>query len=194
MTRSNNRGLGALLALALLLVSAVPAFAADAEPVLRGTVVGPDGRPFAVVDARATIFAPDGGGVVATRFEVAADGSFTVPLMPWGTSARPAQVRLQVEGIVGPAVATSNGCMAQYAPSASATFDVALANGADPDPVELVATEELVDEVCDGPGLPGATLPPTGEGPAAAVGFAPIVGLLASAATTVLLASRALPR
>ncbi len=193
MHRTFRRVTTTVIALACLLGAALPVAAADADPILRGTVVGPDGRPFAVVDGRATIIGPD-GGAVANRFEVATDGSFAVPLMPWGTSAQPAAVTLRIEGLVGAPEPTGNGCFVQYAPVATITFDVALADGSDPAPVQVVAAEELVDEFCGGVGNPDLTLPPTGPGGAAeGIALAPLVGLLSQAASTVLQAGRAFP-
>jgi len=147
-------------AVLLLAATAVPVLAAD-EPILRGSVVTEDGQPFAVDDARMTIVAAEEGGVVANRFEVAEDGSFEVPLMPWGTTAAPAQVRLSIVGVVTTVVLDDDGCSEQYAPIAARTFDVALENGEDPQPIELVAAEELVARVCGGIATPAPTLPPT---------------------------------
>ena len=168
MLGSIHRLSATVLAVLLLAATAIPALAAD-EPILRGVVLMEDGRPFAVDEARVTLVAPGDGGVVANVFEVADDGSFEVPVMPWGTPGAPAQVRLRISGVVSTVVLNDDGCSEQYAPIAAATFTIALEGGGEPERVELTANEELIGTVCGG--LAAPTLPPTDtEGVAAACG------------------------
>jgi hypothetical protein len=170
---SVHRVLAAAAAILLLAAASGTALAAD-EPVLHGVVLGEDGKPFTVEVVRLTLSAPGDGGVIATKFEVADDGSFEVALMPWGTIAAPAEVRVTVTGVVTTVVLADDGCSQQYAPVAESTFPVALEGGAEPAPIQLVARERLVDTVCGGLETPTITLPPTdgfgssGTGPATA--------------------------
>jgi hypothetical protein len=182
---SVHRVLAAAAAILLLAAASGTALAVD-EPVLHGIVIGADGNPFTVEEARLTLSAPDDGGVIATKFEIADDGSFEVPLMPWGTTTAPAEVRLTVTGVVTTVVLADDGCSQQFAPVAESTFPVALAGGAQPAPVQLVAHERLVETVCGGLATPAITLPPTdgfgasGSGPmtTAQASYAASVGAL----------------
>ena len=160
MPRSIRHLLAAALAVTALAVAAVPAFAVD-EPVLSGTVVDGAGQPFTVEEARMTMTGPDGGGLHAAQLEVAADGSFDVVLMPWGTTESPAEVTLTITGAVTEVVTNADGCNDSYAPVAESTFDVALESGGEPDPVALVAEPQLVGTVCGVGATPVVTLPPT---------------------------------
>jgi hypothetical protein len=158
--RSIRNFLAALVAVTALALAAVPAFAAD-EPVLSGTVVDAAGQPFPVEDARMTMTGPDGGGLHAAQVEIAADGSFDVALMPWGTAESPAQVTITVTGAVSEVVTNADGCNDSYAPVAESTVDVALESGGEPDPIELVAEPQLIGTVCGAGATPVVTLPPT---------------------------------
>ena len=160
MPRSIRHCLAAMVAVAALALAAVPALAAD-EPVLSGTVVDAAGQPFEVEEARMTMTGPDGGGLHAAQLEVAADGSFGVALMPWGTTESPAQVTITITGVVSEVVTNADGCNDSYAPVAESTFDVALESGGEPGPIELVAAPQLVGTVCGAGATPVVTLPPT---------------------------------
>jgi hypothetical protein len=172
--RSIRHFLAASVAVTALAFAAVPAFAAD-EPVLSGTVVDAAGQPFDVEEARMTMTGPDGGGLHAAQLEVAADGSFDVALMPWGTAESPAQVTITITGAVSEVVTNADGCNDSYAPVAESTVDVALESG-EPDPIELVAEPQLVGTVCGVGATPVVTLPPTVVEPVTpAPSFAPVV-------------------
>ncbi len=160
MPRSIRRFLAVSLAVGALALGAAPVFAVD-EPVLSGTVVDDAGAPFAVEQARMTMTGPDGGGLHAAQIEVAADGSFDVALLPWGTAEAPAQVTVSITGAVSEAVTNADGCTDQYAPVAEATFDVTLESGGEPEPVVLVAEPQIVATVCGAGATPVVTLPPS---------------------------------
>lgn len=160
MPRSLRHLAAATLAVAALSVAAVPAFAADA-PVLTGTVVDASGQPFPVEDGMMTMTAPDGGGIHGAPVSVGGNGSFEVELMPWGTEATPAEVTISITGVVSETVETPTGCIDQYAPVAETTFAVALESGGEPEPVELVAEQQLIGTVCGAGSSPTTTLPPS---------------------------------
>jgi hypothetical protein len=157
---SPRRLVATVIALLALAVSAVPTFAAD-EPVLTGTVVDAAGQPFPVENGRMMITAPDGGGIHGAQVSVGGDGSFEVALMPWGTDATPAEVTITITGVVSETVVNDAGCTDQFAPVAEATFDVALESGGEPEPVALVAEQQLIGTVCGAGGTPVVTLPPS---------------------------------
>jgi hypothetical protein len=140
-------------------VSVVPALAADA-PVLTGTVVDANGEPFPVENGLLEMTAPDGGGIHAAQVSVGGDGSFEVEVMPWGTDANPAEVTITITGVVAESVEDAAGCTNQFAPVAEATFPVAFESG-EPEPVALVADEQLIGTVCGAGGSAGPTLPPS---------------------------------
>jgi hypothetical protein len=162
--RSALRIVASAAAIVLLALAALPVMAAG-EPVLRGRILDADGNPFPVESARMTLIAPDGGGSVASKFEVAEDGSFEVALMPWGSVQAPAQVRIDVTGAVTSVVVDDEGCSEQFAPLVQAVFPVALESGSDPEPVELIGREVPVGTVCGNVAAPGTTLPPTDVNP-----------------------------
>jgi hypothetical protein len=141
-------------------VTAVPVFAADA-PVLTGTVVDANGQPFPVENGLLEMTAPDGGGIHAAQVSVGGDGSFEVEVMPWGTESNPAEVTITITGVVADTTEDAAGCTNQFAPVAEATFSLALESGGEPDPVALVAEEQLIGTVCGAGGSSGPTLPPS---------------------------------
>jgi hypothetical protein len=152
---------------AALVLSAVPALAAD-EPVLTGTILDASGQPFEIVDADMTMTAPDGGGVHAAPMVIAADGSFEVGLMPWGTADNPAVVEIVATGVQIEAPGTEEGCLDQVVPTVDVALEVALESGGEPVPVELVAENEVVSTVCGATGTSAPTLPPSNVDPTAA--------------------------
>ena len=160
MPRSIRHSVSAALAVAAILASVVPAFAADA-PVLTGTVVDGSGEPFPVESGLLEMAAPDGGGVHAVQVSVGGNGSFEVEVMPWGTATTPAEVTISITGAVSETVETAAGCIDQYAPVAEATFEVTLEDGGEPEPVALVAEERLIGSICGAGNSPGTTLPPS---------------------------------
>ncbi len=164
MPRSIRRLLVTVLGGAALLLSATPAFAAD-EPVLRGTILDADGAPFEVEQARMTMAGPDGAGMHAAPLVIAADGSFEVTLMPWGTAEAPAAVTIEVTGAVTEQVPNAAGCIDDYAPVAETTVDVALESGGEPDPIAVVAEPRIVGTVCGTTGSAAPTLPPSEVSP-----------------------------
>jgi hypothetical protein len=141
-------------------VAAVPVFAADA-PVLTGTVVDANGQPFPVENGLLEMTAPDGGGIHAAQVSVGGDGSFGVEVMPWGTESNPAEATITITGVVADTTEDAAGCTNQFAPVAEATFSLALESGVEPDPVALVAEEQLIGTVCGAGGSSGPTLPPS---------------------------------
>lgn len=143
-----------------LSVTAVPAFAAD-TPVLTGTVVDANGDPFPVENGLLEMTAPDGGGIHAAQVSVGGDGSFEVEVMPWGTDANPAEVTITITGVVTETTEDAAGCTNQFAPVAEATFPVALESGGEPEPVQLVAEQQLIGSVCGAGGSADPTLPPS---------------------------------
>ena len=167
MPRSIRHLLAATLAVMALAAGAVPAFGAD-EPVLTGTVVDAAGQPFPVEDGLAIQTAPDGGGIHAAQISVGGDGSFEVELMPWGTDGNPAEVTITITGAVSDTRENSAGCTDQFASVAEATFEVALEDGGQAEPVELVAQEQLIGTVCGAGGSPVVTLPPSQVDPTTA--------------------------
>jgi hypothetical protein len=156
------------LATAVVTLCAVPALAAD-QPVLAGTVVDANGDPFPVENGLLEMTAPDGGGIHAAQVSVGGDGSFEVEVMPWGTDDNPAEVTITITGVVASTVETAAGCTDQLAPVAESTFAVALANGGQPEPVELVAEERLIGSLCGEGSSSEATLPPSEVDPASPV-------------------------
>lgn len=164
MPRSIRHLVAIALAATAMSVTVVPAFAAD-SPVLTGTVVDANGEPFPVENGLLEMTAPDGGGIHAAQVSVGGDGSFEVEVMPWGTDANPAEVTITITGVVAETAEDAAGCTNQFAPVAEATFPVAFENG-EPDPVALVAEEQLIGTVCGAGGSAGPTLPPSEVDPA----------------------------
>ncbi len=162
--RSLRHLLAVAVAILALSTAAVPAFAAD-EPVLTGTIVKADGTPFPIEVARMTMTGPDGGGIHAEVIEPGVDGSFEVVLMPWGTAEAPAEVRITVTGAGTESVPNAAGCVDEVAHVADATFEVALQDGGEPQPVQVVAEAQIVGTVCGAQATPGTTLPPSGVSP-----------------------------
>jgi hypothetical protein len=158
--RSIRHFLAIAFAATAVSVAAVPAFAADA-PVLTGTVVDANGEPFPVESGLLEMTAPDGGGIHAAQVSVGGDGSFEVEVMPWGSEANPAEVTITITGVVADTTVDAAGCTNQFAPVAEATFPVALESGGEPEPVALVAQEQLIGSVCGAGGTAGPTLPPS---------------------------------
>jgi hypothetical protein len=174
-------------------------------PLIEGTVLGPDGEPFAVKTARVTQFGPNGVGAEATKFTVAGDGSFAITLRPWGTPDAPSRVEFDIVGVTS-RIDIGDGCVAQSAIVARDSFDLVLASGEAPDRLMLEGSEQQVGQVCGGASAtpttnqPTArpTLPPTDaapgflDGPASAVASvaAVIGGLLLVAAGLALAAGR----
>jgi hypothetical protein len=158
--RSIRHFLAIAFAATAVSVAAVPAFAADA-PVLTGTVVDANGEPFPVESGLLEMTAPDGGGIHAAQVSVGGDGSFEVEVMPWGSEANPAEVTITITGVVADTTVDAAGCTNQFAPVAEATFPVALESGGEPEPVALVAQEQLIGSVCGAGGSAGPTLPPS---------------------------------
>jgi hypothetical protein len=158
--RSIRHFLAIAFAATAVSVAAVPAFAADA-PVLTGTVVDANGEPFPVESGLLEMTAPDGGGIHAAQVSVGGDGSFEVEVMPWGSEANPAEVTITITGVVADTTVDAAGCTNQFAPVAEATFPVALESGGEPEPVALVAQEQLIGSVCGAGGSAGPILPPS---------------------------------
>jgi hypothetical protein len=158
--RSIRHFLAIAFAATAVSVAAVPAFAAD-TPVLTGTVVDANGEPFPVESGLLEMTAPDGGGIHAAQVSVGGDGSFEVEVMPWGSEANPAEVTITITGVVADTTVDAAGCTNQFAPVAEATFPVALESGGEPEPVALVAQEQLIGSVCGAGGTAGPTLPPS---------------------------------
>lgn len=169
------------------------ALAADPPTVeLTGTLVDGAGAALAGVDLLLTEeLAPD-GGIAAFQTTTGADGSFGVALYPWGTADVPATLSI----VTAPDVE-----LTRIGPECSQTWSVVLAAARDlalgqagapaPEPLALVATTELIGEVCavvatpppiagnGGAGLtppPTDTVPPTAGGEMDRLGLALIVG------------------
>jgi hypothetical protein len=124
-------------------------------PVLRGTILGPDGLPF--VPERATVSMHRGdGGTWDGRFTVDPDGSFSTRVEPWGTVDEPADLVVHVTGVVV-GTETDGDCTYDLAPDASLVREVALAGGADPAPISIVADISRVAGVCGTTGTPAPT-------------------------------------
>jgi len=171
------RGLvAATVAILALAAVAAPVMAVD-EPVLTGTALDPDGRPFEVERALLTMTGPGGAGIHAVPFEVDADGTFAVPILPWGTPDAPAAVEISITGAVTEAEPEAAGCANQYAPVVESTFPIALEGGGQPEPLALVADLGLVGTVCGEAVASAPTLPPSEVDPAPA---APTSGATAS--------------
>jgi hypothetical protein len=158
--RSIRHLIAIALAAAAMSITVVPALAAD-TPVLTGVVVDANGAPFPVENGLLEMTAPDGGGIHAAQISVGGDGSFEVEVMPWGTDANPAEVTITITGVVAQSSEDAAGCTNQFAPVAVATFPVALESGGEPEPVALVAEEQLIGTVCGAGGSAGPTLPPS---------------------------------
>jgi hypothetical protein len=124
------------LAATAMSVMVVPVLAADA-PVLTGTVVDANGEPFPVENGLLEMTAPDGGGIHA------------------------AEVTITITGVVAETTEDVAGCTNQFAPVAVTTFPIALESGGEPEPVRLVAEEQLIGTVCGAGGSAGPTLPPS---------------------------------
>jgi hypothetical protein len=163
--RSIRHLAAAALASVALAIAALPALAAD-QPVLTGTVVDANGDPFPVENGLLEMTAPDGGGVHAAQVSVGGDGSFEVEVMPWGTEGNPAEVTITITGVVAETVEDDAGCTNQFAPVAEATFRVALESGGEPEPVQLVAEEQIIGTVCGAGSSVDPTLPPSEVDPA----------------------------
>ena len=160
MPRSIRHLVAIALAATAMSVIVVPVLAADA-PVLTGTVVDANGEPFPVENGLLEMTAPDGGGIHAAQVSVGGDGSFEVEVMPWGTDASPAEVTITITGVVAETTEDVAGCTNQFAPVAVTTFPIALESGGEPEPVRLVAEEQLIGTVCGAGGSAGPTLPPS---------------------------------
>jgi hypothetical protein len=167
LRHSIPRSAALAVAAAALLLSAVPALAAD-EPVLTGTILDASGQPIEIVDADMTMTAPDGGGIHGAPMVIAADGSFEVGLMPWGTADNPARVEIVATGVQFEAPGAEEGCLDQVVPTVDVALEVALESGGEPVPVELVAEPQVVSTVCGAIGGGTRTLPPSNVDPTAA--------------------------
>ena len=160
MPRSIRHLIPIAFAATAMSTTVVPVFAADA-PVLTGTVVDASGQPFPVENGLLEMTAPDGGGIHAAQVSVGGDGSFEVEVMPWGTDGNPAEVTITITGVVADTTEDAAGCTNQFAPVAEATFPLALESGGEPEPVALVAQEQLIGTICGAGGSANPTLPPS---------------------------------
>ncbi len=138
--------------------------------LLRGTVLDRAGRPFPG-DVASVVMGRADGGTWSGSFAVAPDGSFAVPVEPWGTAATPATIDVVIDG---PATSSSTDGTCTFSWGLVGRFhvDVALADGTPPPALAIVARSEQVAGVCaetavaTGPssttGTPQtATVPPT---------------------------------
>ncbi len=193
---------------AIEVIAYVTGIGACVAPLVLGTVLGPDGEPFAVKTARVTQFGPNGEGAVGMRFEVDADGSFKVVLRPWGTADAPSRVEFDIVGLTTK-IAIGGGCFALSAIVARESFDLVLATGETPDPLVLAGTVRQLGEVCGGATATPATnvrtarptLPPSDGaellgGPGSAASVAAVIGglLLVASGLTLGIARRPGPR
>lgn len=127
-------------------------------PLLRGTILGPDGLPFVPTIATVSMRRGDGGSWDG-RFTVDDRGSFSTRIEPWGTPEEPADLVVHVTGaVVG--TETDGDCTYDLAPDASFIGQVTLADGANPAPITIVADIGRVAGVCGTSGTPAPTRSP----------------------------------
>ncbi|MFL5778058.1 MAG: hypothetical protein ACJ761_03845 [Chloroflexota bacterium] len=142
------------------------------DPVLHGTIVDQHGDAFTVLKGAVSQVPPGGGDPFEFPLKVASDGSFDVTLKAIGTEDAPSRVEVTAWGAVTrTAPGDDPACTDQFGPLATATYDLALADGKDPEAVRIEAVEILVGTVCSDVGTPRPsataratpkpTLPPT---------------------------------
>ena len=144
----------------------------DCSPlVVTGSVLDPDGEPFVVATATASLTTPDGEQDVSVS--VADDGSFRIEVPRWDPAVD-ATLELTAASAPTKTVDTGDGCGDTYALVATHTWTLADPVTV-PDPVTLDAKETVVGEVCRAtatprptttahpttPGTGDPTLPPT---------------------------------
>ena len=142
-----------------------------------GSVVDGEGVPLAGVQLLLSEELPPSGGIAAVPATTDASGSFLVDLHPWGTAEAPA--KLTVTTLPDQSVdRVIENCSQTWSVSVEASQDIAWAESGPTEPLVLVATTELLGEVCGtvgsappaatsrpgnaaGGGGPGITPPPT---------------------------------
>ena len=167
-----------------------------------GQLLDATGAPLAGIDLIVSEELPPDGGLAGFHATTGADGRFEVSVDPWGTREAPATFTFRTAAGTSISIIKTS-CTQTWGVAVSDTRQLALADGAAPDPIALVGSTTLVGEVCGTTGTPrptpvgnsqdhprpGPTLPPTDAGatldeqrerPASAllVGFA--VGLAAA--------------
>jgi hypothetical protein len=138
-------------------VSSVALAAEPTAVTVSGTLVDEHGAALAGVHlVIEELLAPDGG---LAGFQVVTDakGAFSADVEPWGTADEPATLTVSTPPDVLETVNVIDGsCTRSFSVIVKATRDVALADGP-ADPLALMATTELLGEVCG----TTATPPPT---------------------------------
>jgi len=135
---------------------------------LTGTLVDGSAAPLAGVHLIVIQEYAADGGLAAVQAVTGADGTFSVEVHAWGTSATPATLRITTPA--GEEL-QRNGpdCSQTWSVALDSRHDLALAE-APPEPLTLTATTALLGEVCGtvgGPGPGSGTDSGTGGGGAA---------------------------
>lgn len=153
----------AVLALAGSVAAASPTTATpDPTFVLTGRILNTAGQP--IVVSSAEVFEPFADGTYySAPLDVAADGTFSVALVPAGTSASPVTAMVEAFGPPLPDSTDIPGCVYTYAPAG----DVSVSLTGTPPSSPVVVTIEAVSvfqAICTGTASPTITLPPTDTG------------------------------
>ena len=147
--RSLGRRVSLVTGLALALTGGGAVLAAEAVPTVdvSGVVLDTEGQPAVVESARVDEFETPESEGVRTTIDVAADGTFTVPLREWGTAEQPAIARFAVFGPPGePVVINDEGCTETTTPFG--TVDVAIPGEVPAEPIAIVLDQSVVDGLC----------------------------------------------
>jgi hypothetical protein len=160
--RRSRQLLATCLTLALLAVTATTALATEPPvegPIVRGTVVDPDGQPTTAFAATLHQIDSMSEAQYEATFEVV-DGAFEFVAQPWGTSVAPSVVRILI--LLEPTVTETNeeGCLSSTDVLAWGSLDIIA--GEDPAPLALTAAV-VEGGVCAAP-----TTSPSDEGTNAA--------------------------
>jgi hypothetical protein len=131
--------------------------ACRAFPV-RGTVLDPDGEPFAVASAIATVTYPD-GETESPEVTVESDGAFSFMARGWlGDGV--ASATLEVSGEATTIDDPDTGCEQLVAFVATDTWELQ-SSTEEPPPRDIVAERVVLSEACGSLGTPAPPAPPT---------------------------------
>ena len=147
--RTLGRRVSLVTGLVLALTGGGAVLAAEAVPTVdvSGVVLDTEGQPAVVESARVDEFETPESEGVRTTIDVAADGTFTVPLHEWGTPEQPAIARFAVFGPPGePVVINDEGCTETTTPFG--TVDVAIPGEVPAEPIAIVLNQSVVDGLC----------------------------------------------
>jgi hypothetical protein len=137
--RRSRHLLATCLTFAFLAVTAATVLAVEPPvegPIVRGTVVDPDGQPAMAFAATLHQIDSASDAQYEATFEVV-DGAFEFVAQPWGTSAAPSILRIRI--LLEPIVTETDdqGCITYTEVSAGGSLDIIA--GEDPAPIALTA-------------------------------------------------------